>query len=354
MAPIDALDLGARTAQLLATGRRVSTYKLAVLNALVQHCLEHPVTDDAPARVPIPDLADRVVEAYWPQVRAFGRVGLLRQNEQAGRGTTVVDTVRELRTLAERRGLSTPAQLRAVEPATWQRTRRALAIVLAQQPLFALQRSGGREPGVAFLYDDTWLSKKVTVAALDAHAWSVELFPGVSTALRRVAPMLQPVVQQWWVEDVQRMNRDELDVPDLHGFLFGAERTAVARLAPGLREHQDGRCFYCAAPLPAQVHVDHVLPWSRVAIDGVRNLVVADPRCNGDKLASLPALDHVHAALGRPEADLAAIAAPLRWPVETERVRATARSLYGAAPAGTPLWRRAGLYDFLAAGAPVP
>ncbi|NAZ75263.1 HNH endonuclease [Kineococcus sp. T13] len=354
MPALDALALGARLAQLLATGRRVSTYKLATLSALVQHCLENPVADDAAAHVPIPGLADRVVEAYWPQVRAFGEIGLLRQNEQAGAGVrTVVDTVRHLRTLAEQRGLGTPAQLRTAEPDLWRRTRRALAVVLAQQPLFALQRSGGRAPGTAFLYDDSWLSKKVTVATLDAHAWSIELLPGVSTALRRLSPVLQPVVQQWWVDDVQRMNRAELDVPDLHGFLFGAERTAVARLAPGLREHQSGRCFYCAQRLPADVHVDHVLPWSRVALDGVRNLVVADPRCNGDKLAALPALEHVQAVLARPEDDLAQIAAPLRWPVESERVRATARSLYASAPAGTPLWRRAGVYDFLGAG-PLP
>ena len=344
---MDPLDLGARLAQLMATGRRVSTYKLATLDALVQHCLENPVPDDAVLTVPIRDLASRVVEGYWPQVRVFGEHGVLRQNEQARAGTvTIVDTVRSLRSGAEQRGQFSVAQLREASPEEWATTLRRLSITLAQQPLFALQKTGGREPGTAFLYDDSWLSKKATVSTLDAHDWSITLFAGVASALARVSPMLQPVLQQWWVEDVQRHNSAELEIPDLHAFLFEANRTAVARLAPGLREYQQNRCFYCARTLTGTAHVDHVLPWSRVAIDGARNLVLTDPRCNGDKLATLPVLDHVRDVLARSEMDLRAIAAPLRWPVETERVRSAARGLYRSTGVGSPLWRAPGLYDF--------
>ncbi|WP_328293551.1 HNH endonuclease [Kineococcus sp. NBC_00420] len=344
---MDPLDLGARLAQLLATGRRVSTYKLATLDALVQHCLENPVADDAPLSVPVRDLASRVVEAYWPQVRVFGEHGVLRQIQHTRPGAvSVIDLVTDLRRNSDRRGLSTPAQFRTEEPHQWTATVRKIAITLARQPLFRLQKTGGREPGVAFLYDDSWLSDDVGIGNLDAHDWSIELFPGVATALARVSPMLQPVLQQWWVEDVQRHNSAELEIPDLHAFLFDADRTAVARLAPGLREFQQNRCFYCGRTLTGAVHVDHVLPWSRVAIDGVRNLVLTDPRCNGDKAATLPVLDHVREVLARPEADLVVISAPVRWPVETERVRGAARGLYRSTGAGSPLWRAPGLYDF--------
>ncbi|MEZ0494614.1 HNH endonuclease [Kineococcus sp. TBRC 1896] len=344
---MDALDLGARLAQLLATGRRVSTYKLATLDALLQHCLENPVDEHEGLRVPIPALAERVVEAYWPQVRVYGEHGVLRQNEQSRTGTvTLLDTVARARTVAEACGRGSVTRWRTDDPAAWVRTRRSVAHTLAQQSLFALQRTGGRSPRAAFLYDDSWLSKKVTVAELDAHDWAVDLFPGVPTALARVSPLLQPVVQQWWVDDVQRHNAAELDLPDLHAFLFGADRAAVARLAPGLREFQENRCFYCDQRLGARVHVDHVLPWSRVPLDGVRNLVAVDPRCNGDKLATLPAVQHVRDLLARPEADLQALAAPLRWPVDTDRVRGAATGMYRAATAGSPLWRAPGLYDF--------
>ncbi|WP_432514297.1 HNH endonuclease [Kineococcus sp. SYSU DK001] len=344
---MDALDLGARLAQLLATGRRVSTYKLATLDALLQHCLENPVGEHEGLRVPIPDLAERVVEAYWPQVRVYGEHGVLRQVQHTRPGAvTIPSIVHDLQHEARTWGLSTPAQLRQAEPRRWSAAVDRIAVTLARQPVFRLQKSGGREPGVPFLYDDAWLHDDVSRSTLARHDWSIDLFPGVATALARVSPLLQPVVQQWWVDDVQRHNAAELDVPDLHAFLFGADRAAVARLAPGLREFQDDRCFYCGRRLGAGVHVDHVLPWSRLPLDGVRNLVAVDPRCNGDKLATLPAVDHVRDLLARPEADLQALAAPLRWPVDTERVRSAATGLYRAASPGSPLWRAPGLYDF--------
>ena len=346
MTPPDPLEVGARLAELLATGRRVSTYKPAVLSALLQHCLEHPAAPDAVLAVPLEDLADRVVDLYWAQVRTFGAAGVLRQNEQSGR--SIPDRVLELRREAQARGLATWSQLRLAAPQLAGRARREVARVLAQQPLTALQTAGpGRAAGQAFLYDDSWLHKKVTAAELDAHRWSVELRPGVAHALARVAGLLQPVLQQWWVSDVERLNRDVTGAPDLHGFLFGASRAAVARLAPGLVELQAGRCFYCRTRLGADVHVDHVLPWSRVAIDGLANLVAADPRCNGAKSATLPALDHVVAALARPAAPLEELGGALRWPVERPRVAAAARGLYSGSPPGTPLWRAPGVLDVL-------
>ncbi|WP_432491381.1 HNH endonuclease [Kineococcus gypseus] len=344
--PPDPLEVGARVAELLATGRRASTYKIAVLTALVQHCLEHPAAPGAALRVPIEDLAERVVELYWPQVRPFARAGVLRQNEQDGR--SLPDAVRELRTAAEAAGLSTPAQLRAADPARSAHARREIARTLAQQPLFALQRTGTTAPGTPFLYDDTWLRRKVTVAELDAHDWSIELRPGIAAALVRVAGLLQPVLQQWWVDDVRRMNATELDDPGLHGFLFGADRTDLTPVRRPLADLQRGRCFYCGERLREAVHVDHVLPWSRVAVDGLVNLVAADARCNLAKSATLPAVEHVERALQRD--DLDALAGPLRWPLERERVTGAAASLYGTSPAGTPLWRAPGVFDLLRPG----
>lgn len=68
----DPLLLGQRVVAILETGLRTATYKLATLMALIDHCIEH--LPDAPAEtlvVPIPDLAHRVLEIYWRQVRPF-------------------------------------------------------------------------------------------------------------------------------------------------------------------------------------------------------------------------------------------------------------------------------------------
>jgi hypothetical protein len=79
---IDPLLLGQRVVAILETGLRTATYKLATLTALIDQCIEHlPETPDGPLTVPIADLAHRVLETYWRQVRPFdGRE--LRQSTQ--------------------------------------------------------------------------------------------------------------------------------------------------------------------------------------------------------------------------------------------------------------------------------
>ena len=79
----DPLLLGQRVVAILETGLRTATYKLATLMALVDYCIEHvPEDPNASVAVPIPDLAHRVLELYWHQVRPFeGKE--LRQSTQS-------------------------------------------------------------------------------------------------------------------------------------------------------------------------------------------------------------------------------------------------------------------------------
>ncbi|NAZ80227.1 hypothetical protein GTR02_00120 [Kineococcus sp. R8] len=60
---------------------------------------------------------------------------------------------------------------------------------------------------------------------------------------------------------------------------------------------------------------------------------------------------HVTTALARRPADLDEIAAPLRWPVDRDRVIGAATSLCAGSPVGTPLWREPGVFDLLPATA---
>ena len=79
----DPLLLKQRGVAILETGLRTATYKLASLMALIDYAMEHlPEDPDASLDVPIPDLAHRVLELYWRQVRPFdGRE--LRQSTQS-------------------------------------------------------------------------------------------------------------------------------------------------------------------------------------------------------------------------------------------------------------------------------
>lgn len=347
---VDPLTLGQRITTLLETGRRVSTYKLATLVSLLDHCVEHLPTDpSAPLAVPIEGLAARVIELYWTQVSPYGTDGTrLRQNEQAGQG--IPEMVAEVRIAAEARGLRSAAATTERAPDLMRRLVAAVSLVLAQQPLTALQTPGrGAMPDAdAFLFDHSWLGKKVRRSELAQRNWEIVLFPGVAAALARLAGLLRPVVQLLWVQDVARLNRLDFARGELSTFLFGADRTSLAPVADGLWTLQDERCFYCDDRIARDdLHVDHVLPFTRTTFDGLANLVAVERRCNLAKSAALPSLGHLRRALRRPVDALESIGSAVRWPVAFPRFRATARGLYLASPHGTPLWRAAGRFEAL-------
>ncbi|MFM8857479.1 MAG: hypothetical protein ACKOI2_09820 [Actinomycetota bacterium] len=64
--------LGQWVIAILETGQRDATYKLATLMALTDHCVENlPRQAEDILRIPLPELAHRVLALYWPQVRPF-------------------------------------------------------------------------------------------------------------------------------------------------------------------------------------------------------------------------------------------------------------------------------------------
>ena len=140
----DAVELAQRLASLLESGRRVATYKLALLLALIDACAEvEQPQDEQP--VSILELADRVIDLYWPQVRTYDERGQLRQSTQPR--SRILLAVTSLHDLGP-----TGTAVRRLAPVAYERARIEVARTLADQPLPALQR-----PGSPFLYDDTWL-----------------------------------------------------------------------------------------------------------------------------------------------------------------------------------------------------
>jgi len=108
-----------------------------------------------------------------------------------------------------------------------------------------------------------------------------------------------------------------------------------------LRELQDGRCFYCGGRLK-QPEVDHFVPWARVPLDALENLVVADAACNRAKRDHLAAMDHVEAWASRLRhraADLEEIARRANWERAPDRALGVARASYLLLPSWARLWR---------------
>ena len=65
-APLDPLLLGQRVVAILETGQRTATYKLALLMALIEHCIEN-----------LPERADDDLSVGDPGVGASGSCDLL-------------------------------------------------------------------------------------------------------------------------------------------------------------------------------------------------------------------------------------------------------------------------------------
>lgn len=328
-------------AQLLLTvldeGRRTATYKLAVLLALLDCCvLGTDAHGRAPQAVPVRDLARRVLELYWPQVRPYTGGTVLSQSSQP-RAVTV-DAVRALRTAAEQAGATTPAGAERLLPDLFAHTVATLELNLVQMPLGKLQRPQGYSASGAsgyprFLYDDRAFSESVTARQLQRQPLQVVLQPGVPDWLVSLSGLLRPLIELHWTRAVAAFNRQDLAEDRLRDHLFGSERVRLEPLRPGLLEAQQGRCFYCREPLPAKgVEVDHFVPWSRLPNDALGNLVLADRRCNGTKRDHYADLPLLRRWASRPAAVLEQVAEAARWPLQAERSRQVARGLYAHLP----------------------
>lgn len=333
---LDPLLLGQRVVAILETGLRTATYKLATLMALIDHCIENlPERANDTLAVPIPALAHRVLDIYWPQLRPFDGHELRQSTQPRAR---ILLAANDLRNAAGVRGAPLDvAALRA--PHAYRQAIEECALCLAQQPLHRLQRLPGTDPSDCFLYDDSFLHDHVSRSVLRSHGDVIELKPGVAHGLARLAGLLKPTLEIMWVDDVRRMNKFlHAEVPDIAGHLFGRERVALSLVRDPFKDAFGPHCFYCGSHLPANNPIDHVLPWSLVGIDGLANLVLACARCNSDKGGALPAIAIVNRVFDRDTNILEAIATEIEWPTQRERVLAAARGVYRGQPSGVPTW----------------
>ena len=342
----DPVALGRRVVEILEVGRRVATYKLATLSALIEFCVENFPVDDPTVSldVPLDALADRVIALYWRQVLPFKGAGLhgpdrtLRQN--TGKKARILLEVEKFRQAAKATDREMPLDIaKSRAPRHYARAQRNVRNVLVWRPLYRLQRlpvkGGGQTVSDPFLYDDDWMGEDIPVHVIDEHG-VVELRPGVASALARLSGLLTPVLEMLWVKEIRRMNPALSEgVPDIEGHLFGRDRISLSRAFDALTEAFDDLCFYCRKRSASEV--DHVLPWSRSRIDGLANLVQACHKCNDNKRVSLPSPEHVQNALDRGRSTLQQIADSITWPLNYDDVRSVGRGLYLSAPE-TPVW----------------
>jgi hypothetical protein len=335
----DPLALGEQILALLDQSARSSTYKPAVLLALIDRAQEHLDTDS----ILVAAIAERVIELYWPQTLSYPTTGkALLQNQAGGQALIVAEVVKfRLETRSRSRELPEPAR----RTPSWSRLLDRVELTLAEWPIPRLQRPFGE-----FLYSFGWPWEGSTgwsTRAYRASSSTITLQSGVGEAITSLGPLLRPFIVRWWTDKAARLNpgvEAARSVVEFEEFLFGRDRVSLERVGEDLLSLQRRRhCFYCDRPIRKDLEVDHFIPWSHSGDDGLDNLVAACRSCNNEKRATLPGPRHVADLLERNSArrtDMQAVADLRRWPRNSRRSALVARAAYARAPGGGHVWTR--------------
>ena len=339
--------------EVVDSGRRTATYKLALLLALLDLCAFHSDTDGrAPRELTTRDLAEQMASLYWPQVAPFRQNGApqaLELRQISNKRSLVIDALRAFRFAAEPTGATSLWVARQRFPAEYGRVIDRIERTLAEQPLPRLQRVGTSETEIPFIYAlgvDWGINQHFSIARLRSHGPRgpvIRLLDGAGDELVRLSPLVRPLVELHWTRMVAQLNGVATVEEDLRHHLFGSPRVPPPKmLRDGLRDLQANRCFYCDARLLGPTEVDHFIARARSANDAIENLVLADRTCNGDKSDILAAPSFVADWATRNRAQSSALATIAKLSAvesDHEGSFAVARSIYAHLPLdGTPMW----------------
>lgn len=352
---MNAIGFAERMLTLLDRGSFVATYKYAVLLGLIDLCMEcTSKTGAPPAMVTTFQLADKVLDLYWPQTTPYAAGGdalVLKQN--SGRQAKILKTIVSFRDSLSADSASAH-QARIENPGGFERLLREIEWILISMPLPRVQVIGRHE--VRILYDINW-DRNVKQGSVTRYQKTgdgefdnrIIFRPMVPEYLVKLSGLLRPLIHREWVAMVAQIN--ELEESKLETFLFGATRIQLSRIKPDLIELQDNRCFYCRERLGRKVDVDHFIPWSRYPDNSIENLVAAHRKCNNSKRDFLAATAHVHSWAGRntpastSASDLSQIAKSAGWETCPSRTLGVARAIYLRLPQEARLWKQQDFFE---------
>jgi hypothetical protein len=346
VAPLDSMALGERILELLDEGAFSTTYKHALLLALIELCIEKG-TLSAAGRVTIGtrEIAEKVVDLYWTHTRIYDKE-ILRQS---GRGQAeVLKLIAEFLAYSPTARGSTPYQCQRENPKAWARLISLVEWKLIEMPLPRLQTVGNRNEH--FLYEIAWNAgisrgpvRQYQEGKDSGFKGEITLLPGVAEGLVRLSPLLKPMIRRQWTLLVAKLNR--LEVSRLESFLFGESRISLAGVRQFFLDVQKGHCFFCGLTLGPRCEVDHFIPWTRYANNAVENLVLAHLACNNNKRDFLASADHVRhwADRMRPGSrhlrEMEDFAQETRWDYWPAKSMRVASAIYCKLPERYSLWK---------------
>lgn len=348
-----AIKFAERMLALLDRGNFVATYKYAVLIGLMDLCMEGTTRTGAPpGMVTTTQLAEKVVQLYWPHTLPYQK-GILRQN--TGSQARIVTDIARFRDRL-RSAPSTLHQAANDDPKAYRRLIYQVEWTLILMPLPRVQVIGRSEDRI--IYDIGWdagIERNKKIVTEYQKKGDTGLFDnriifnrGVPEYLVMLNGLLRPLIYREWAGMVAQINK--LEESRLQEFLFGANRVPLEPVRMGLREMQDDRCFYCGEKFKSAVEVDHFIPWSRYPDNGIENLVAAHRGCNGAKRDFLASAAHVHRWMSRnapgstSAGDLQEIARKKHWERHPDQTAGVARAIYLRLPPEAKLWHAGDLF----------
>ena len=351
--PLDSpVSFATKLMELIREGRTTTSYKYALLLALIDLCQESVGRHGGPTgSVTTRQVARRVVEIYWQQTRIHGKTGrVLRQFNRQQR--SILDIILAFRDQIGLLANATVHKAFAKNPDLFENMLDEIEGILIRYPIPLLQQLG--QETLRLVYEITWKQQprpgpvKAYQKALRSHGPKenrvsfdnvIRFLPGVEEHLAELADLLRPIIRHEWSRFVTHCN--ELDYEDIEEFLFYPTRKGLSPVRRPLLEFQVGRCFYCNNPIVSTADVDHFLPWSRCGDDQLYNLVVSHPKCNNSKSDHLAATMHLQTWSQRLETQnryIQNLGQNLSWPADSDRSLRLARSLYLRVEDGAPLW----------------
>lgn len=149
-----------RLLEIIDSGRRTATYKLALLMALLDLCARRSdVHGRAPTLLHTREIAEQVAAIYWPQVIPYrlphsGNAIELRQITLPR--AAIVSAVSTFRQAAEAVGVTSLHMARQRLPRDYEAMLDLVEVTVAAQPLPRLQAVGSADTAFPFIYDLDW------------------------------------------------------------------------------------------------------------------------------------------------------------------------------------------------------
>lgn len=324
-----------RIAEILSEGSRETTYKHALLMALIDWSVENA----GETQVPTSDLAEIVLRLYWdqgqPYFSAGGEAVPIKQGKPGQPDVKITALVRELRAKSDSKFLHGVAK---EAPKTLKMTVDSIERVLVAQPIPRLQTIG--KTTSEFLYSCSWPPKQSLNKLRASGIASIELLPGVSQVLRSLGPLFRTMIEMHWIQDVAKWSGVKVEEDSLRDHLFGSERQQLSPKAREmLAEFHGNVCFYCEIKL-RKFHVDHFVPWSKYPNGAIENLVPSCVKCNLSKSDVLPSPRYFESWMARfaHQGDFVEIADQGLCESNPRRSISVARSISTELRSGSVVW----------------